>query len=81
LTHHRADAVAHLDDLLDAIAAAGPASATMLPMSLRAGTRGCLLDWRATHYPVPLYRHRQLYGRGAYVAPEYSEWLRARLAP
>lgn len=75
------DDIAHLDALLGAIAAAGGARATVLPMHLRGSTRGWFLQWLGEHHPALLRRYRQLYGRGAYVTPEYSAWLRGRVDP
>ncbi|WP_024805520.1 Rv2578c family radical SAM protein [Nocardia sp. BMG51109] len=75
------DGRAHLDALFGEIAAAGAASAVAFPMHLRGSTRGWFLDWLGTHHPALLRRYRQLYGRGAYVTPEYSAWLRGRVEP
>ena len=75
------DDCAGLDALFGAIAAAGGAGATVLPMNLRGSTRGWFLQWLAEHHPALLRRYRQLYGRGAYVTPEYSAWLRERVEP
>ena len=75
------DGVAHLDELFAEIAAAGAASAVAFPMHLRGRTRGWFLQWLAEHHPALMRRYRQLYGRGAYVTPEYSAWLRGRLDP
>ncbi|BCK55213.1 Rv2578c family radical SAM protein [Nocardia wallacei] len=75
------DGRAHLDALFGEIAAAGAASAVAFPMHLRGSTRGWFLEWLATHHPALLRRYRQLYGRGAYVTPEYSAWLRGRVEP
>ena len=75
------DDSAHLDGLLGAVAAAGGARATVLPLHLRGSTRGWFLQWLAEHHPALLRRYRQLYGRGAYVTPEYSAWLRERIEP
>ncbi len=71
----------HLDALFGAIAAAGGARATVLPMHLRGSTRGWFLQWLAEYHPALLGRYRRLYGRGAYVTPEYSAWLRERVEP
>ncbi|MCX4091173.1 Rv2578c family radical SAM protein [Nocardia sp. alder85J] len=75
------DGTAHLDELFGAIAEAGAASAVAFPMHLRGSTRGWFLAWLSSHHPALLRRYRQLYGRGAYVTPEYSAWLRDRLDP
>ncbi|MEU7764603.1 Rv2578c family radical SAM protein [Nocardia sp. NPDC049190] len=75
------DSHAHLDALFGAIAAAGAGSAVAFPMHLRGSTRGWFLTWLAEHHPDLLPRYRRLYGRGAYVTPEYATWLRGRVDP
>jgi DNA repair photolyase len=75
------DSERHLDELLEAIAGAGAAGVTAFPMHLRGSTRGWFLSWLAEEHPALVRRYRQLYGRGAYVSPEYSAWLRARIDP
>ena len=39
------------------------------------------LAWLGSAYPELLPRYRELYGRGAYLGPEYRERLRTRVAP
>ncbi|TLF79549.1 Rv2578c family radical SAM protein [Nocardia cyriacigeorgica] len=75
------DSSAHLDELFAAIAEAGARSVIAFPMHLRGSTRGWFLGWLAETHPALLRRYRQLYGRGAYVTPEYSRWLRGRIDP
>lgn len=75
------DSNEHLDELFGAIADAGARSAVAFPMHLRGSTRGWFLGWLAEQHPALVRRYRQLYGRGAYVTPEYSAWLRGRLDP
>ncbi|MBD0324031.1 MAG: Rv2578c family radical SAM protein, partial [Aldersonia sp.] len=75
------DSREHLDELLGAIADAGGSGVTAFPMHLRGRTRGWFLEWLAAEHPALMRRYRQLYGRGAYVAPEYSAWLRERVDP
>lgn len=75
------DSAGHLDALFAGIADAGATSVTVLPMHLRGSTRGWFLTWLADHHPALVRRYRQLYGRGAYVTPEYRTWLRGRVAP
>ncbi|MQY29019.1 Rv2578c family radical SAM protein [Nocardia aurantia] len=75
------DGTAHLEELFGSIAAAGAASAVAIPMHLRGSTRGWFLEWLTAAHPALLRRYRQLYGRGAYVTPEYSGWLRDRIDP
>ncbi|NEW40526.1 radical SAM protein [Nocardia cyriacigeorgica] len=75
------DGSSHLDELFAAIAEAGARSVIAFPMHLRGSTRGWFLGWLAETHPALLRRYRQLYGRGAYVTPEYSSWLRGRIDP
>ncbi|MFC7450260.1 Rv2578c family radical SAM protein [Rhodococcus daqingensis] len=75
------DTSRHLDALLGAIAEAGATSVTVFPMHLRGSTRGWFLNWLAEEHPALIRRYRQLYGRGAYVTPEYQAWLRERVRP
>ncbi|MFI9511386.1 Rv2578c family radical SAM protein [Nocardia sp. NPDC052566] len=75
------DGKAHLDELFGALAAAGTNSVVAFPMHLRGSTRGWFLTWLAEHHPALVRRYRQLYGRGAYVTPEYATWLRERIEP
>ncbi|WP_327099971.1 Rv2578c family radical SAM protein [Nocardia vinacea] len=75
------DSRAHLDALFGAIAEAGAVSVVAFPMHLRGATRGWFLSWLAEAHPALVRRYRQLYGRGAYVTPEYASWLRERAQP
>jgi DNA repair photolyase len=75
------DSEAHLEALLSRIAAAGATSVTVFGLHLRGETRGWFLAWLGSTYPDLLPRYRELYGRGAYLGPEYRERLRNRVAP
>ena len=75
------DSRQHLDALFGSIAAAGASGATVIPLHLRGSTRGWFLSWLAQEHPALMRRYRQLYGRGAYVAPEYSRRLNERVGP
>ncbi|MGW6377907.1 Rv2578c family radical SAM protein [Rhodococcus sp. NPDC055112] len=75
------DTSRQLDALLGAIAEAGATGVTVFPMHLRGSTRGWFLNWLAEEHPALIRRYRQLYGRGAYVTPEYQAWLRERVGP
>lgn len=75
------DTARQLDSLLGAIAEAGATGVTVFPMHLRGSTRGWFLNWLAEEHPALIRRYRQLYGRGAYVTPEYQAWLRDRVRP
>jgi len=75
------DSRQHLDTLFDSLATAGASGVTVIPLHLRGSTRGWFLSWLAQEHPALMRRYRRLYGRGAYVAPEYSQWLDERVAP
>lgn len=75
------DSRQHLDTLFDSLAAAGASGVTVIPLHLRGSTRGWFLSWLAQEHPALMRRYRRLYGRRAYVAPEYSQWLDERVAP
>ncbi|APE35762.1 radical SAM protein [Nocardia mangyaensis] len=75
------DGRAHLDALFAAIAEAGAHSAMAFPMHLRGPTKTWFLSWLAAEHPALMRRYRQLYGRGANVAPVYASWLRERVDP
>ncbi|BDB60350.1 MULTISPECIES: Rv2578c family radical SAM protein [Rhodococcus] len=75
------DSRQHLDTLFGSLAAAGASGVTVIPLHLRGSTRGWFLSWLAQEHPALMRRYRRLYGRGAYVAPEYSQWLGERVAP
>lgn len=75
------DSRQHLNTLFGSLAAAGASGVTVIPLHLRGSTRGWFLSWLAQEHPALMRRYRRLYGRGAYVAPEYSQWLDERVAP
>ncbi|OBJ44452.1 radical SAM protein [Mycolicibacterium mucogenicum] len=78
---HLTDSEAHLEALLSRIAAAGATGVTVFGLHLRGATRGWFLAWLGSTYPELLPKYRELYGRGAYLGPEYRERLRDRVAP
>ncbi|RZL76554.1 MAG: radical SAM protein [Rhodococcus sp. (in: high G+C Gram-positive bacteria)] len=75
------DSVRHLDGLLESIADAGASGVTVFPMHLRGSTKGWFMNWLATEHPALVRQYRQLYGRAAYVPPEYKSWLKKRVDP
>ncbi|GAC57033.1 hypothetical protein GOHSU_15_00260 [Gordonia hirsuta DSM 44140 = NBRC 16056] len=75
------DDTAQLDELLGALAAAGAARVTALPLHLRGATREVFFDWLGRTHPALLRHYRSLYSRGGYVRPEYSARLREKMAP
>ncbi|QNG18939.1 radical SAM protein [Rhodococcus triatomae] len=75
------DSSAHLEALFADLAEAGASGVTAFAMHLRGSTRGWFLSWLAQEHPALVRRYRELYGRGAYVPPEYTSWLKARVDP
>jgi DNA repair photolyase len=75
------DRLADLDPALRAIAEAGATGVTVVPLHLRPGAREWFSAWLAREHPALVPRYRQLYRRGAVVAPEYRSWLAGRVAP
>lgn len=59
------DSVAHLDDLLARIAAAGATGATVFGLHLRGNTRGWFMSWLQRTHPELVGRYQELYRRGA----------------
>jgi DNA repair photolyase len=75
------DSAKHLDTLIGAIEDAGATGVSAMPMHLRGSTREWFMSWLADEHPALVRRYRQLYGRGAYVSPEYKNWLRDKVTP
>lgn len=75
------DGAKQLDGLIGSLAAAGATSVTALPMHLRSSTKDWYMSWLVKEHPALVRRYRQLYGHGAYVTPEYEQWLKARIDP
>ncbi|WP_328812956.1 Rv2578c family radical SAM protein [Rhodococcus sp. NBC_00297] len=75
------DSPKHLGALMAALEEAGATGVTALPMHLRSSTKEWFMSWLAEHHPALVRRYRVLYGRGAYVSPEYKQWLRDKVEP
>lgn len=75
------DSSKHLETLIGAIEDAGATGVSAMPMHLRGSTKEWFLSWLAEEHPALMRRYRQLYGRGAYVTPEYQKWLREKVTP
>ena len=75
------DGAKQLDGLIAALAEAGATTVTALPMHLRSSTKDWYMSWLVKEHPALVRRYRQLYGHGAYVTPEYKQWLKARIDP
>ena len=68
----------HLDEVVEACAAAGVSFAAPIALHVRASIREYVIPWVERTYPhlVPLYR--ELYGTRAYAPKAYQEELKAR---
>ena len=73
------DSDAHLEDLVDHLAAAGATSISGIALHLRPGTREWFFAWLRRTHPELVDRYAQLYGRGAYVPKAYADDLQRRL--
>ncbi|MDQ7906787.1 Rv2578c family radical SAM protein [Phytohabitans sp. ZYX-F-186] len=62
-----------------AIAAAGAASVTPIPLHLRPGAREWYAAWLAREFPALAPHYRRLYGRGSYLPKEYQREVTARV--
>lgn len=68
-----------IEDTVAAIAAAGAASVTALPLHLRPGAREWYAHWLARDFPQLVPRYRQLYRSGAYAPQAYQREVTARV--
>jgi DNA repair photolyase len=75
------DGEAELEQAIARIAAAGATGLSVIPLHLRPGAREWFMAWLARERPGLVGRYRRLYRRGAYVPPEYRDWLNARVRP
>lgn len=75
VTDHNAD----IEATVAAIAAAGAARLTPLPLHLRRGAREWYGQWLAREHPQLVPRYQELYGRRAYAPGEYQRELTARV--
>ncbi|MDK3254895.1 Rv2578c family radical SAM protein [Blastococcus capsensis] len=75
------DDEASLDAAIRAIAAAGAAGVTVIPLHLRPGAREWFMAWLAGAHPELVPRYERLYARRPYVPTEYRSWLSRRVAP
>jgi DNA repair photolyase len=74
-----ADGDASIEATVAAIAAAGAASVTPLPLHLRPGAREWYGRWLAREHPALVPRYRDLYGRGSYAPKDYQREVTARV--
>ncbi|HYY88414.1 MAG TPA: Rv2578c family radical SAM protein [Chloroflexota bacterium] len=73
------DGPEELDRTVAAIAAAGAASVTPLPLHLRPGAREWYLRWLSRTRPDLLERYRELYRGGSYALSGYQREVTARV--
>jgi DNA repair photolyase len=62
-----------------AIASAGAASVTPIPLHLRPGAREWYASWLTREFPALAPHYRRLYGRGSYLPKEYQREVTARV--
>ncbi|MFC4148542.1 intein-containing Rv2578c family radical SAM protein [Micromonospora mangrovi] len=70
---------ASIDATVSAIAAAGAAGVTALPLHLRPGAREWYAHWLAREFPQLVPRYRRLYQAGAYAPQAYQREVTARV--
>jgi DNA repair photolyase len=73
------DQDASIEDTVAAIAAAGAASITPLPLHLRPGAREWYGRWLAREHPDLVPHYQRLYERGAYAPKAYQREVAARV--
>jgi len=73
------DTAESIEDTVAAIAAAGAASITPLPLHLRPGAREWYLRWLAGTHPELLPRYQELYGERSYLGSGYQREVTARV--
>jgi DNA repair photolyase len=75
LTDHEAS----IESTVAAIASAGAASITPLPLHLRPGAREWYGQWLQREHPELVPRYRELYRRGSYAPGDYQRDIAARV--
>jgi DNA repair photolyase len=68
-----------IDAAVRAIAEAGAASATPIPLHLRTGAREWYLSWLRREHPSLVQRYESIYGDRAYLPAAYQRELAARV--
>ncbi|HUG87591.1 MAG TPA: Rv2578c family radical SAM protein [Actinomycetota bacterium] len=74
-----ADDDEHLEETVEAIAAAGATHVSPIVLHLRPGAREWWTAWLQRERPELVHRYRELYGRGAYAPKEYQTEVGARV--
>jgi DNA repair photolyase len=73
------DTAESIDQTVSAIAAAGAASVTPIPLHLRPGAREWYAAWLTSTHPHLAPRYRELYGNGSYSPQTYQDEIGARV--
>lgn len=68
-----------IEETVAAIAAAGAASVTPLPLHLRPGAREWYAAWLTREHPALAPRYRELYGNGSYLPQFYQHEIGAKV--
>jgi len=68
-----------IDETVAAIAAAGAAGVTPIPLHLRRGAREWYAAWLTRTHPALAPRYRELYGDGSYLPESYQAEIGARV--
>ena len=68
-----------IDETVAAIAAAGAAGVTPIPLHLRPGAREWYAAWLTRTHPALAPRYRELYGDGSYLPEAYQAEIGARV--
>ncbi|MEO3742635.1 Rv2578c family radical SAM protein [Plantactinospora sp. B5E13] len=68
-----------IESTVAAIAEAGAATVTPLPLHLRPGARQWYAAWLAREYPHLVPRYRELFGNGSYLPQAYQREIVARV--
>jgi DNA repair photolyase len=73
------DTAEAIEATVSALAEAGAASATPIPLHLRPGAREWYAAWLARKHPELVTRYRALFGRGSYSPQAYQREVTARV--
>ena len=68
-----------IEETVAAIAAAGAAGVTALPLHLRPGAREWYASWLTREHPALAPRYRELYGNGSYSPQPYQHEIGAKV--
>jgi DNA repair photolyase len=78
---HLTDSTERLEELLDAVTAAGVTSVLYTPLYLSNGVKDVFMTWLRDAHPHLVDEYTRLYGRGSEALREYRDELRSRMVP